>query len=169
MRLTSLTDFSLRMLMHVAQHPDRLCTIAEVAQIQRISQTHLMKVTHQLALQGWLTTVRGKGGGIRLAMPPEKIGIGAVVRSIEPSFAIVECFSEDNTGCRMTGSCRLANVFDGALQAFLQHLDRYTLADMLPGLPALQADEALPIHIFRTAHTNTNTNTKKSPKGSTLA
>ncbi len=138
MRLTSLTDFALRLLMYVGQHPDRLCTIAEVAQAQRISQTHLMKVTHQLALQGWLTTVRGKGGGIRLAHPPEDIRIGAMVRSIEPSLAIVECF-EDGSSCRMSGNCRLAGVLDGALQAFLNHLDQYTLADLLPGLPALQA------------------------------
>lgn len=134
MRLTSLTDFSLRMLMHVAQHPERLCTIAEVARTQNISQTHLMKVTHQLALQGWLTTVRGKGGGIRLAMPPEQIFIGAVVRSIEPSFALVECFSKDSTGCQLTGTCRLAHILDDALLAFFQHLDRFTLADLLPSL-----------------------------------
>lgn len=137
MRLTSLTDFSLRLLMHVAQHPDRLCTIAEVAQAQQISQTHLMKVTHQLALQGWLTTVRGKGGGIRLAHAPKDIWIGAVVRSIEPSLALVECLTESNTSCRLAGSCRLASILDGALQAFMEHLDRFTLADLLPGLPHL--------------------------------
>ncbi len=143
MRLTSLTDFSLRLLMHVAQHSDRLCTIAEVAQAQQISQTHLMKVTHQLALQGWLTTVRGKGGGIRLAHPPEEIQIGAVVRSIEPSMALVECFLEDSSSCLLAGNCRLTSILDGALKAFLAHLDQYTLADLLPGLPRLQVPTPL--------------------------
>ncbi len=143
MRLTSLTDFALRLLMHVAQHPDRLCTIAEVAQAQQISQTHLMKVTHQLALQGWLTTVRGKGGGIRLAYPPAEIRVGAVVRSIEPSLALVECFLDDSSSCLLAGNCRLTNILDGALKAFLAHLDQYTLADLLPGLPLLQPPVAL--------------------------
>lgn len=138
MRLTSLTDFALRLLMHVAQNPDRLCTISEVAQAQQISQTHLMKVTHQLALQGWLVTVRGKGGGIRLAHPPQDIRIGAVVRSIEPSLALVECFLDDANSCLLAGNCRLTGILDGALRAFLVHLDQFTLADLLPGLPKLQ-------------------------------
>lgn len=150
MRLTSLTDFSLRLLMYVAQHSDRLCTIAEVAQAQQISQTHLMKVTHQLALQGWLITVRGKGGGIRLAHRPEEIGIGAVVRSVEPSMALVECFTKDSNSCLLTGNCRLTGILDGALKAFLAHLDQYTLADLLPGLPRLQAPASLkPVIIYR--------------------
>ena len=142
MRLTSLTDFALRLLMYVAQNPDRLCTISEVAQAQQISQTHLMKVTHQLALQGWLTTVRGKGGGIRLAHAPEDIRIGAVVRSIEPSLALVECFLADSNSCLLAGNCRLTGVLDGALKVFLAHLDQFTLADLLPGLPHLQAPAA---------------------------
>lgn len=131
MRLTALTDFALRLLVHVGQYPNRLCTIAEVAQAQQISQTHLMKVTHQLALQGWLTTVRGKGGGMRLAHPPEHIRIGAIVRSMEPCLSIMECFN-DHSNCHLAGTCRLGGIMDGALQAFLRHLDQYTLADLLP-------------------------------------
>ncbi len=139
MRLTALTDYALRLLMHVARYPDRLCTIAEVAQAQHVSQTHLMKVTHQLALQGWLQTVRGKGGGMRLAHAPENIGIGAVIRSMEPSFALAECFNAEHSSCRMTGNCQLAGILDGALQAFMAHLDRFTLADLLhtPTMPSL--------------------------------
>ena len=81
MRLTMMTDYAMRLLIHVAQHPDRLCTIVEVAQVYGISEAHLMKVTHQLALHGWIETVRGKGGGMRLALPAEEIRIGDVVRS----------------------------------------------------------------------------------------
>lgn len=136
MRLTTMTDYALRLLMYVAQQPDRLCTISEVAQAYAISEAHLMKVTHQLGLQGWIETVRGKGGGMRLAHAPRDVNLGAVVRSIEPDFALVECFSTDNR-CVLTGQCRLAGVLGGALQDFMAHLDGFSLADLLPGTDLL--------------------------------
>ncbi|MBN9425578.1 MAG: Rrf2 family transcriptional regulator [Burkholderiales bacterium] len=132
MRLTTMTDYALRLLMYVAQRPERLCTIAEIAQAHRISESHLMKVTHQLGLQGWIETVRGKGGGMRLAHAPAAINLGAVVRSIEPDFDLVECFSDTNE-CTLTGQCRLTGVLGGALRSFMAHLDGFTLADLLPG------------------------------------
>lgn len=132
MRLTLMTDYALRLLMYVAQHPARLCTISEVAQAYDISKAHLMKVTHQLGLQGWIETVRGKGGGMRLAHVPRDINLGAVVRSMEPDFALVECFATGSQ-CVLTGHCRLAGVLDGALQDFLAHVDGFSLADLLPG------------------------------------
>ncbi|MEO8155298.1 MAG: Rrf2 family transcriptional regulator [Rhizobacter sp.] len=134
MRLTMMSDYALRLLMYAAQQPDRLCTIAEVAQAYAISEAHLMKVTHQLALAGWLVTVRGKGGGLRLARPPEEINLGAVVRDIEPDFFLVECFASGST-CTLTGHCRLTGVLHNALQGFMDGLDRHTLADILPPLP----------------------------------
>ncbi len=127
-----MTDYALRLLMHVAQHPDRLCTIAEVAQEHGISKSHLMKVTHQLGQAGWIETVRGKGGGMRLAHAPRDINLGKVVHSIEPDFAVVECFSESNR-CILTGNCRLAHLLGGALRSFMAYLEGYTLADLLPG------------------------------------
>lgn len=131
MRLTLMTDYALRVLMHAAKQPDRLCTIAEVAGAHGISQAHLMKVTHRLALGGWLETVRGKGGGLRLARAPQAINLGAVVRDIEPDFALVECHGVGSR-CVLTGRCGLAGVLDEALAAFLRHLDAHTLADVLP-------------------------------------
>lgn len=131
MRLTLMTDYALRLLMYVAQQPKRLCTISEVAQAYGISEAHLMKVTHQLALQGWIETVRGKGGGMRLAHESERIIIGAVVRGMEPDFTLVECFGSDNR-CTMTGDCCLAGMFQGALRSFMTHLDDFTLADLIP-------------------------------------
>lgn len=131
MRLTLMTDYALRVLMYAARQPDRLCTIAEVAEAHGISEAHLMKVTHRLALGGWLETVRGKGGGLRLAQAPESINLGAVVRDIEPDFALVECYSADSR-CALTGRCGLAGVLDEALSAFLRSLDERTLADVLP-------------------------------------
>ena len=131
MRLTTMTDYAMRLLMHVGRNPGRLCTIAEVAQAYDISEAHLMKVTHQLALAGWIDTVRGKGGGMRLAHAPDTIVLGQVVRSIEPDFRLVECLGGGRE-CQLDGRCRLTGILDGALQDFLAHLDRHTLADILP-------------------------------------
>ena len=148
MRLTTLTDYALRLLIYVAQQPDRLCTIAEIAKVHAISEAHLMKVTHQLGLQGWITTVRGKGGGMRLAHPPSDINLGAVVRSVEPDFALVECFATGNQ-CTLSGDCRLTGVLDGALLAFMAHLDGFTLADLLPGSGRTVPTVQPPIQIER--------------------
>lgn len=134
MRLTTMTDYALRLLMYVAHQRDRLCTIAEIAAAYDISQAHLMKITHQLGMAGFIETVRGKGGGMRLAAAPASINLGAVVRAVEPDFALVECFGAGNR-CALTSYCRLAGVLGGALESFLGHLDRHTLADLVPDLP----------------------------------
>jgi Rrf2 family nitric oxide-sensitive transcriptional repressor len=126
-----MTDYALRLLMYVAQHPERLCTIAEVAQVYGISEAHLMKVTHQLGLQGWLETVRGKGGGMRLAHPPSNINLGAVVRGVEPDFYLAECLAPNNA-CVLSGNCGLTGILSSALAEFFAHLDHYSLADLLP-------------------------------------
>lgn len=138
MRLTTMTDYAMRLLMYVAHNPDRLCTIAEIADSYGISEAHLMKITHQLGQAGFIETVRGKGGGMRLAAPPAKINLGTVVRSIEPDFSLVECFASGSS-CVLTGRCRLAGIVAGALEGFLAHLDRYSLADLLPADPARRA------------------------------
>ncbi len=138
MRLTTLTDYAMRLLIYVGQHPDRLCTIAEIAQVYDISETHLMKITHRLAQRGWLQTVRGKHGGMRLGKPANEINLGALIRDTENDFALVECFTKGNA-CAITGHCGLTAIFSGALQQFLNHLDHYTLADVLP-----QHNESVP-------------------------
>ncbi len=135
MRLTTLTDYALRLLMYLAQRPERLCTIAEVAGSYGVSEAHMMKVTHQLGLAGWIETVRGKGGGMRLAHAPKDIGLGAVVRSMEPDFFMVECFSTGNA-CVLTGDCKLTGVIEAALLSFMASLDGKSLADILPNDPA---------------------------------
>ncbi len=155
MRLTTMSDYALRLLMYAGQQPDRLCTIAEVAQAYAISEAHLMKVTHQLALAGWLVTVRGKGGGLRLARPPEQINLGAVVRDIEPDFFLVECFTSGST-CTLTGQCALTGVLQNALQGFMDGLDRHTLADLLPPVrlvetPGRRKRGAATVHRLRVA------------------
>ena len=148
MRLARMTDYAIRLLIYLAQRPERLCTINEVASAYGISETHLMKITHQLALAGWLQTTRGKGGGIRLGKPPADILLGAVVRTMEPDFFIVECFATGNT-CTLTGNCELTGIMDGALRSFMQYLDQHSLADVLPPPPG--AVRARPIRIQRPA------------------
>ena len=153
MRLTAMTDYSLRLLMYVAMRPQRLCTITEIADVHGISRAHLMKITHQLGLNGWIETVRGKGGGMRLAGRPEDINLGAVVRSVEPDFALVECFGSGST-CTLTGHCGLASVIQDALLSFMRHLDAQTLADVLPrgakASPVVQALQFVPMLRSRT-------------------
>lgn len=135
MRLTTLTDYSMRLLIYLGQHPARLCTIAEIARAHGISEPHLMKVTHRLAQAGWLETVRGKNGGIRLGKPPRQIRLGDVVRDTENDMFLVECLS-GNTDCRLAGRCRLTGILQGALDQFLLHLDQFTLQDILvPSTP----------------------------------
>ncbi len=131
MRLTTMTDYALRLLIYLGQHPEQLCTTAEVARAYDISEAHLTKITHQLGLDGWISTVRGKGGGMRLAMAPEEMVLGELVRSVEPDFYLVECLGQSNA-CTLTGRCRLTGIFNEALGAFLEQLDRHTLADLLP-------------------------------------
>lgn len=131
MRLTAMTDYAMRLLMYVGRHPERLCTISEIAQAYDISEPHLMKITHRLAQRGWIETVRGKNGGMRLGRRPEDIIIGAVLRDTENDLALVECFATGHR-CTLSGHCGLTGIIDGALQKFLEHLDGYTLADILP-------------------------------------
>jgi Rrf2 family transcriptional regulator, nitric oxide-sensitive transcriptional repressor len=136
MRLTSYTDFSLRVLMYVAVKPQGLSTIREIASAYGISQNHLMKVVFELGREGILETVRGRSGGVRLARPAEHIRIGDVVRFTEAGSAIVECFGATG-GCIIAAPCRLKHVLKNAQDAFLSILDGYTLADLVGGNGAL--------------------------------
>lgn len=132
MQLTRFTDYSLRVLIHLGYHPDALATVAAMAEAHGVSRHHLTRVVHQLGLKGYIETVRGKGGGFRLARPPAAIGIGAVVRDMETGFDLAECFRPGDSSCRLMPSCTLKSVLAEAGHAFLESLDRYTLADLLP-------------------------------------
>jgi len=134
MRLTTMTDYALRLLMYLGENPERLCTIAEIAQAYNISQPHLMKVTNRLSRTGWVETIRGKNGGMRLAYKPAQISLGAVVRDTENDLALVECMGEKQA-CSLIGRCKLPHILAGALEHFMDYLDQYTLADLLPPEP----------------------------------
>ncbi len=131
MQLTRFTDFSLRVLISLAARPDELATVAALAQEHGISRHHLTRVVHQLGVKGYIETMRGKGGGFRLAHAPKEICVGAVVRDMESGFEIAECFQPGQSSCRLMPGCTLKGVLGEAAQAFLATLDRYTLADLL--------------------------------------
>ena len=138
MRLTVFSDYTLRVLMYLALDRSRLATIPEIAQAYGISGNHLMKVVHQLARAGIVESVRGKGGGVRLARAPEEIRLGEIVRTSEGDAPIVECLSQEPHGCRIASSCRLQGILVDAFDALYVALDRHTLADLVDRPRGLQ-------------------------------
>lgn len=139
MRLTMYTDFSLRVLIYLGTNDRQtLTTIQEISDAYQISKNHLTKVTFELGKAGFIETVRGRGGGIRLAQDPEQINIGTVVRKMEDDFHLVECFDKENNRCPIAPVCGLKGVLGKALHAYLMVLEEYTLADLLVNKEGLQ-------------------------------
>jgi formimidoylglutamate deiminase len=138
MRLTVYTDYALRLLMYLALKDDGLATIEEIADSYGISKNHLMKVTHQLGVGGYIETVRGRRGGLRLAKPAEEIGLGDVVRYTEPDFAIVMCLEPIDADCAVLPRCVLRRALERARDAFMKVLDEYTLGDLVKPRAALR-------------------------------
>jgi Rrf2 family nitric oxide-sensitive transcriptional repressor len=145
MRLTTYTDYALRVLMYLGLRGEKLATIQEIAEQYGISKNHLMKLVHELGRLGYVETVRGKNGGLRLGRRPDEITVGEIVRRMEPDMALVECFRNAGGPCRIVTVCVLQNVLGEALDRFLETLDGYTLADLLA--PAAGLAGAFPIHI----------------------
>ena len=174
MRLTNYSDYALRSLIYLATKPEPhlLANISDIANSYHISRSHLTKIIHQLGQLGYIDSVRGKNGGIRLACAPKDINLGVLIKQIEPDFNLVECFSTDllinpkpdnansdssfnsnddnavakdlsltlideeasagvKSGCIISPVCQLKHVFFEALTAFINVLERYTLADII--------------------------------------
>jgi Rrf2 family nitric oxide-sensitive transcriptional repressor len=131
MRLTYFTDYSLRVLIYMATAPEGRATIAEIARSFDISENHLTKVAHFLGKEGLLLNVRGRGGGLRLALPPGEINVAHVVRKTEGGDVPAECFKPDDNKCSLTGRCKLESVLGEAIDSFYAVLGRYTLADLV--------------------------------------
>jgi Rrf2 family nitric oxide-sensitive transcriptional repressor len=131
MKLTTFTDYSLRVLIYLAAQNGQRSTIAQIAAAFDISENHLVKVVHFLGKQGWLANVRGKGGGLELALEPERIGLGQVVRQTEGAAVVAQCFGDTPGDCCISDCCRLRGVLAEAVTAFYAVLDRYTLADLV--------------------------------------
>lgn len=148
MQLSLYSDYALRLLMRLALDPGRLVTIQEVADSYGISRNHLMKIAYALGQHGFITTLRGRRGGLKLARPAEEIGLGEVVRVTEDSLDLVECFNAQTNSCVLAPHCQLKGILGEALEAFLAVLDRYSLAD-LTRQPALLAACMIPAQPVR--------------------
>jgi Rrf2 family nitric oxide-sensitive transcriptional repressor len=130
MQLTRFSDLSLRLLMYLASrdHPmDAMVTARAVSTVFNVPYTHMVKVVHRLGQQGWITTTKGEGGGIRLSHPPKSIRLGAVLRSTEPEHAVIDCFTQP---CPLRGHCLLKDALDEGYEAFFSKMDEVTLADV---------------------------------------
>lgn len=126
MRLTRYTDYSLRVLIHLALHEGRLCSIGEIAQTYGLSHNHLMKVANALARDGFVETVRGRAGGMRLARAADRISVGEVVRRTEEGFDLADC-----SGCSLSPACGLTGVLAKGVRAMMAVFDAHTIADLL--------------------------------------
>lgn len=130
MRLTQYSNFALRTLQYVALHDPALVTVDDVARAHRISKAHLVKVAHELGQRGYVQTIRGRNGGMRLARPAEQITVGEIVRWTEAPLELVECFNPETNTCPLEGVCHLSRGIQRALRAFLSVLDDLTIADI---------------------------------------
>lgn len=131
MRLSFQTDYALRTLMFLAAN-DGHHSIATVAGAYGISNNHLMKVAQRLVMEGFVESVRGRGGGLKLARAPAELNVGDVVRTMEDTGTFVECFNPAINSCVVTPACQLRRVIADALEAFAHHFDQFTLADLVP-------------------------------------
>jgi Rrf2 family nitric oxide-sensitive transcriptional repressor len=130
MQLTLHADYSLRVLLFLAEHRDRYISTREISEAYGISRNHLARVVMALHSNGYVEVAEGRGGGVKLAKPPAAINLGDVVRRAEPSFRIVECFDAETNTCPIVPVCRLRGVLSKALESFFAVLDEYTLADL---------------------------------------
>ncbi len=131
MRLADRTDFALRLLMLLAAS-ERRHAVADAAECLGVSANHLSKVVQALQAEGWVSTSRGRGGGVELSARARELQVGKIVRAMEPDFGVVECFRERGF-CSLEGACGLQGVLESARQAFLAELDAVTLEDLVRG------------------------------------
>ena len=138
MELTAFTDYSLRLLIYLGQNPNSLASIDEVAEYYKVSRHHIAKIVNRLRELGYIETIRGKNGGIRLGKDPQDINVGTLVLQTEPHFNIVECFDPKTNTCTLNSCCSLKGILVKARNAFIKTLREHTLEDALnhPGLSA---------------------------------
>jgi Rrf2 family transcriptional regulator, nitric oxide-sensitive transcriptional repressor len=138
MQLTQFTDYSLRLCLYLSAHPDRRVPVEEVSRAYGISRNHLVKVVQKLVDRGYVDSLRGRGGGMVLAMQPAAINIGQLVRDMEPTFFLAECFDLRHNSCPIVGLCGFHDALAEAKIAFLSKLDGYHLADFQKPMQQLQ-------------------------------
>lgn len=131
MRLTIRTNLAMQTLMFCAVNMGRTVRKAEIAAACNASENHLAQVIHKLALAGFITTVRGRTGGLKLRRAPNTLGVGEVVRCFEGAVPLMGCMEQDSGTCPLVSCCVLKCAFSAALDAFYASLDRLTLADLV--------------------------------------
>ncbi len=145
MNLTLHTDYSLRILLYLAEHTDRPVSTREISEAYGISRNHLVRVVQTLDTHSFVKASTGRAGGVTLARDPSKINIGAVVRTTEPNFRVVECFNLEENTCRILPACSLRGVLVQALESFFKVLDQYTLADLVRMKGSRRISDFLPL------------------------
>lgn len=145
MQLNKFTDYALRVLMYIAKVRDTPYTIAELAEHLQVSQNHLVKIVHFMAKRNWITTIRGKGGGMYLNPQTLELHLGEIVRILQGEQAIVECH---NPPCVLRRNCGLKGILNQALEQFYQSLDQYTLGQVLnPDSPSAASSPIAFVHL----------------------
>ena len=129
MRLTAYTDYSLRVLLYLAAKPEAMVTITEIADYFNISRNHLVKVVHSLGIHEFISTCRGRNGGIKLARSAENILLSDVIRKTEPDMDLLGCFKQNAGNCVISPTCRLRSMLYEGRSAFMFALEQMTLAD----------------------------------------
>ena len=143
MQLTRFTDYGLRTLMYLAARPQERHSVKEIADHYGISRNHLVKVVHRLSQLAYISTTKGKGGGIRLVPETEKLGLGEIMMQLETDMNIAECFNPQTNTCLITEDCQLKHYLFDARQAFIAAMNQHTLSDTVSGKTASIADEHL--------------------------
>ncbi|WP_421873369.1 iron-responsive transcriptional regulator RirA [Nitratireductor rhodophyticola] len=138
MRLTRQTNYAIRILMYCAANEGRLSRISDIAEAYSLSDLFLFKILQPLVEHGFVETVRGRHGGVRLAKPAGDITLFDVVRVTEDNFAMAECFENDDAECPLVESCGLNEALRKALNAFFEVLAGYTISDLAVGKPDMR-------------------------------
>jgi Rrf2 family nitric oxide-sensitive transcriptional repressor len=129
MQLDKFTDYGLRVLIYLRVNNNRRASVSEIAAKFLLSEHHLSKVATTLASEGFVTSTRGRAGGLRLAKPASDIHVGAVVRGLTRNLSVAECFA-GNGACVITPACGLRGPLAEAQEAFFKVLDGYSLEDV---------------------------------------
>jgi Rrf2 family nitric oxide-sensitive transcriptional repressor len=131
MQLTNFTDYGIRCLIYLASNQDKISSVKEIALYHNLSTNHLVKIVHKLVQLGYISSRKGKGGGIKLASSPSQIKLGDIIEQLEPSMDIVECFNLSTNRCRIIKSCNLKHYLKEANTSFIRTLNNYTLDDAM--------------------------------------
>jgi Rrf2 family nitric oxide-sensitive transcriptional repressor len=147
MQMTLRSNHGMRLLMFCAMAPNGPIPVSRIAKACNVSEAHLAKIAHHLATLGFVETLRGRGGGVRLARPARDINIGAVIRATETGPLAAQCAEDGDDACPLTLGCRFRGIMERAYEAFLSVLDGHNLADLVDGNPALRRSAGLLPHI----------------------